>query len=114
MRDRSGCEADLDASQIWMRVRSGCESDLDASQIWMRVRSGCESDLDASQIWMRVRSGCESDLDASLIWSHDVHAMVTVGPVLIIMMWLVIVAVDGVVFASKCKSGSGCESGPGS
>ena len=42
------------------------------------------------------------------------HAMVTVGPVLIIMMWLVIVAVDGVVFASKCKSGSGCESGPGS
>ena len=45
---------------------------------------------------------------------HDVHAMVTVGPVLIIMTWVVIVAVDGVVFGFKCKSGSGCESGPGS
>ena len=42
------------------------------------------------------------------------HAMVTVCPVLIITMWVVIVAVDGGVFGSKCKSGSGCESGPGS
>ena len=40
--------------------------------------------------------------------------MVTVGPVLIITMWVVIVAVDGGVFGSKCKSGSGCESGLGS
>ena len=45
---------------------------------------------------------------------HNVHATVTIGPVLIIMIWVVIVAVVVVVFGSKCKSGSGCESGPGS
>ena len=78
---------------------------------------------------MRVRSGCKKLLQRrgryafTAIYTtplypaaerHDVHATVTIGPVLIIMIWVVIVAVDGVVFGSKCKSGSGCESGPGS